>query len=283
VINSGSLEIFNKCKKPNVAILKEILLARLELSNVESNLVTYMAGFSHYEFAEKILSEFGLTLICKQLIVFDSLQKKFHLKILINDLKIPRCFNNVQILEELDCNETFSQTTSSFTNIIKWRNKDGSYIDNIRDEISHFDSFQYVEYCKNHLRGVLEDIDSYEIKYDNIIFVLHFITIPKNIDANLDSLLNRVSNAFFSYSYDDRPNLSIYNLRKNYDIYPLLSMIQWNVLEIDSYLEITNFLNEIKAGYTLIPYRGEEYNYFDDFVSNILSLYAPKIKLLNLI
>jgi hypothetical protein len=282
-MNNNFSAILNKCKTPTFAILKEALIARNELSDAENSFITYIAGFSHFEFAEKLLDEFGLVSLYDRLIIFDNLQKKFHFKILINDLIDLSCLNTMQTSNNGDDNSSFTSKTSFVINTINWRNKDGSYINNIREEIRHLSFCDYKKYCETHMMGILEHVYSWEISHENINFSFHFVNVPRNIDINFSSLLSGVSNVFFANGYDKMPNLSVCNLRKKSDIYHLLSAIKWGILERENYLEAKTFLDEINASYTLIPDRGEEYNYFDEFVSSTIALYAPKIKLLNLI
>lgn len=276
-MNTSFVDILNKCHKPSREILREALMARCNLSNVESNYITYIAGFSHYEFAKELFDEFGILLFCNKLVTYDSLQKKMHLKILINDLVFMMRKNKIKAYD--NCSVL---SMNSFTNIIKWRNIDGSYIDNVREEIGTLNFSQYKKYCENHIIGIREDIDSYEIKCENLIFVLHFISVPGNISVNINSLLSRVSNAFFSSSYDKMPNLSIHNLKDKHDAYPLMKLIEWNILEVENYLEVTKFLNEINGSYKLMLYQGEKINYFDNFTREILNRFKAEAISLNL-
>jgi hypothetical protein len=290
-MNIRFLDISNKCRKPTVAILKEALEERINLSDSESNFITYMAGFSHYEFAESLLNEFGLIFICDRLIVFDSINRKFHIKVLINDLMDLPCFGSAFDTIEIPENEEdpIIYTNSSFANVIAWRNKDRSWVDNIYKEVKNLNYVQYQEYRDNHIIGVNERIFPYELVHEGIICVIHITTIQRNIHHNLAAVLDRVSNAMFINDDDNqqdlsiRPDLSIYKLRKNKDIYCLLRKINWNVLEIEAYKDVTTFFDEINANYIVNPYRGEEYNYFADFISNALTCLIEKINLSNLI
>ncbi|MFM7888320.1 MAG: hypothetical protein ACKPCM_16885 [Pseudanabaena sp.] len=281
-MNNHFLDIFHKCKKPTVITLKEALKERDKLSESRSNFVTYMAGFSHYEFAESLFDEFGLTFIYNKLIVFDSLYKKIHVKVLINDLIDLPCFETTEILEIED--EPIIKI-DSFDNFIAWRNKDGSYIDNLYQEIKDLNYSQYKKYRKDHLIGINENVYPYEINEDGFTFVIHIVTVPRNIDSNLVSILDKVSNAMFIHDYKDRPDLSIcpdlsvYKLQIMKDIHYLLRKVNWTVLEVEGYQEVTKFFDEIKANYKVIPFRGQEYNYFNDFMSNVLTFLKQSINL----
>ncbi|ELS33334.1 MULTISPECIES: hypothetical protein [Pseudanabaena] len=281
-MNNHFLDIFNKCKKPTVITLKEALKERDKLSESRSNFVTYMAGFSHYEFAESLFDEFGLAFIYNKLIVFDSLYKKIHVKVLINDLIDLPCFKTTEILEIED--EPIIKI-DSFDNFIAWRNKDGSYIDNLYQEIKDLNYSQYKKYRKDHLIGINENVCPYEINEDGFTFVIHIVTVPRNIDSNLVAILDKVSNAMFIHDYKDRPDLSIcpdlsvYKLQVMKDIHCLLCKVNWTVLEVEGYQEVTKFFDEIKANYKVIPFRGQEYNYFNDFMSNVLTFLKQSINL----
>lgn len=285
------LDISNKCRKPTVAILKEALEERVNLSNSESNFITYMAGFSHYEFAESLLNEFGLIFICDRLIVFDSINRKFNIKVLINDLMALPCFRATFDIIEIPENEEelIIYTNSSFANAIAWRNKDSSWVDNIHKEVKNLNYIQYQEYRDNHIIGLNECVFPYELVHEGVICVIHITTIQQNIHHNLAAVLNRVSNAMFINDDDNqhdlstRPDLSIYKLRKNKDIHYLLIKINWNVLEIEAYTDVITFFDEINARYIVNSYQGEEYNYFADFISNTLACLIKNINLSNLI
>lgn len=76
-------EIVNQCRRPTIDLLREALLGRREFSEAESNFITYMAGFSHHEFAEGLFSDFNLSFLENTSIFFDGENNKFHFKILL--------------------------------------------------------------------------------------------------------------------------------------------------------------------------------------------------------
>ena len=151
------LDITNKCQKPTIGALKEALKERDNLSNSESNFITYMAGFSHYEFAESLFDEFGLKFINNKSIIFDSLYKKFHLKVLVNDLIDLPCFS-FDTIEIPDVNKPPIFINRSFSNCIAWRNQDGSYVKNIYQELKTLNILQIQQYYEDHILGLQENI-----------------------------------------------------------------------------------------------------------------------------
>lgn len=223
-MSSSFLDICNKCKRPTIETLKEALKERDNLSNSESNFITYMAGFSHYEFAKSLFDEFALQFLGNQLIVFDSFYKKFHIKVLINDLMDLECFSfDTMELSEVQEKPIFKNL--SYRNCIVWRNKDGSYIYNLRQEVKNLNFIQYQKYRKDRIVGLEENVFPYEVIDENFTFVVHFITVQRNIDLNLAAVLNKVSSAMFVNEYDDISNLSICKLRKSNEAYFLLPRI----------------------------------------------------------
>jgi hypothetical protein len=267
-MNSNFLDISQKCRRPTVATLEEALRKRKDLSQHESNFITYMAGFSHSEFAKDLLEEFGLKLMLNESVIFDKIHQKIHGKVLINDLVDLPCFSNAGTPERIEENTI---SIDYFTNIIAWRNKDRSFVSNIREEIKNLNSTEYQNYIEQHIMGLEEDVLPYEVIYEDITYVAHIVTVPRNINANLGAVLSQVSNGIFVNGDDERSSLSILNLRLRTDIHHLLSNINWYIVETENSQEVIAFLNDINAIYTLIPYKGEEYNYFDDFLLNVLT------------
>ncbi len=277
-MNNRFIDISNKCKRPTIVALREALKERDKLSESESNFITYMAGFSHYEFAESLFEEFGLTFICDRSFLFDKYNQKLHLKILINDLMDLSCLNTI---EELD--EDIIDSDVSFQNIILWKDTKGIYVENLYGEIGKLNLLQYQEYCENHIIGLNENIFPFNTKINDLDLVLHITTVARNVVVNLATVLNKVSYALFVNDYDDRANLSVSKLRATEDTYILLPKIKWHILENESCQEVTNFFKEINTEYTLIYYKGEEYNYFADFISDIQDYLLQSISLSNLI
>lgn len=129
--NEIFLQIIKRCRTPSDAILREALQLREKLSIAESNFISYMASFSHYEFSKILFDEFGLISINDGSIVFDSLHQKYHFKVVINDLMYLPCFSNIKGYDASD-NEIYSD--KYFGNYIFWRNQDGSYVTNLYQE-----------------------------------------------------------------------------------------------------------------------------------------------------
>ncbi|WP_335092635.1 hypothetical protein [Nostoc sp.] len=158
---------------------------RDNLSNSESNFITYMAGFSHYEFAESLLDEFELKFINNKSIVFDKLYNKFHLKVLINDLMDLLCFS-FDTIEIPDVNKPPIFINRSFRNCIAWRNKDGSYLENIYQEVKNLNFLQLQQYYEDHIVGLQENVFPYEVIDNNLTYVVHIATVQRNIDINFN-------------------------------------------------------------------------------------------------
>lgn len=277
-------DIIVKCTQPSVAILRETLQSREKLSIAESNFITYMASFSHYEFSKTLFEEFGLKSIADGTIIFDSIHQKYHFKVVINNLMGLNCFSNFEGYDEND-NELYSDKYKYFRNYIFWRNKDGSYINNSYGERKSLDKHQYQKYCEEHIIGLLEDVCSCEVIHEGINCVASIANPPKNIVNNLSAIFNRANSCILMNTGDDMPFPSLYRMKKNKTIYPILSKITWYILENEKCREAKKFFDEIGANSILIPYKGEEYDldydYTNDFMSIIIASAIEKIKLSN--
>jgi hypothetical protein len=272
------LEIVKKCRQPSIAILREALQVREKLSISESNFITYMAGFSHYEFSESLFDEFKLISIADETVVFDHIHEKYHFKVLLNDLLYLPCFSNLEGYDEND-NEIYSD--KYFSNFIIWRNKDGSYVNNSYQERKGLDKNQYQKYCEDHIIGLQEDVFPHEFIHAGKNFVANITTVQKNILNNLSIILNRTNSCIFIHSSDEAPFTSLYKLQENKPIHSLLSKITWYILDTETSHEAKTFFDNIGANSILIPYQGEkydfEYDYSKDFMSAIVNSVVEKI------
>lgn len=272
------LNIRQKLYRPTVDILNEALKLRADLSETESDLITYMAGFTHYEFAKNLFNDFGLMLICNDSILFDRYNNRFHVKALINDHMDLPCFN-MNFDMEVNASEDEVPDDGFFHNIICWRNIDGGYIDSLYEDTKKFNLSQYHEYCNNHIIGVNENIFPYVLHNQNHSVVIHIAIIPTNSETNVLSVLNRVSNGLFFCHNNDRSHLSTHKIIKQKDLYGQLSSIEWTIVFVDDQPLLVQLFDSIQANYNVVEYRGEEYNYFHDFVSAILASTLEKINL----
>ncbi len=168
-MSSSFVDIYDKFRKPSASVLREALEERNSFSTSESNFITYMAGFSHYEFTAKLLDEFGLKFLDNTSILFDTINKKLHIKILISD-QFDLGVLSSQILEMYQLTE--------FTNY-------GFYIDKAYDEIKKINHSQFAEYKSDRTISFKEEVFSYETDEKEINLVIHFITIWRNIYVNL--------------------------------------------------------------------------------------------------
>lgn len=257
------LDILEKCRIPTITVMREALAERPHLSTSESNFITYLAGFSHNEFAENLFDEFGLSFVEGTDILFDVLNKKFHIKILLNDI-----YSNFQSLDREEISQRYQLPI--FTSSIPFKNRDGSVADNFYKELKKINRFQWDEYFSQHIAGLREDVISYPVSKNNIDIVLHLTTVSqRNTIANLNLLFSRVSACLIANYPDDRPNVSLKNLQNAEEVYPLMSKVKWYVLDIDSPEEVTSFLEKIGAEYRLVPYLGDEYDYLSYLLSEI--------------
>lgn len=124
-------ELINLCRRPTIDLLREALLCRQEFSEAESNFITYMAGFSHHEFAESLFSNFNLSFLEGTSIFFDKENNKFHFKILLNDQSL-HCSKLHMGRIERDYN---SLGSDFFWSKMEFRDKDGLYIDSLGKQL----------------------------------------------------------------------------------------------------------------------------------------------------
>lgn len=260
------LDILEKCRIPTITVMREALAKRPHLSTTESNFITYMAGFSHNEFAQKLFDEFGLAFIENTAILFDRFNNKFHIKILLNDLSVD--------LQSLDMGEISQRyQLPIFTSSTPFRNKDGSFIANanFKNETKNLNGSQLAEYMSHHIAGLREDVISYPVSKNDINFVVHITTVSQRntFYGNLNLLFNKASACLIANYPDDLPNVSLKNHQIAEEAYPLMSKVKWYVVDRDSPEEVTSFLEKIGAEYRLVPYLGDEYDYLSYLISEI--------------
>jgi hypothetical protein len=263
-------EIIEACKKPTTSILREALASRVNLSPQESDFVTYLAGFTHHEFAEEFYDEFGFIFFKEISIFYDLINKRFHIKVLVND--------QTDNIDSLDLSNIASEIDSQlFENRIKLRNEKGLYVENLAKIILNMDVSDAKYYLSKSKVGIYEIILSYPTVIEDIqeALIIHFVMVgQRNIVINIGSILERVFSCIFINSLDERPNNSLYRIQEQSELYFLLSQIYWFVIDIEQPEKVNDFLSSIDATYKKIPYRGDSYDYFSDFLLDIKTLIA---------
>ncbi|WP_448269646.1 hypothetical protein [Nostoc sp. DSM 114159] len=271
-MNTTFVEIVNACKKPNTELLKQVLTERSSLSDAESDFLTYMAGFTHYEFTKNLFQQFGLFFIEGTSILFDSINKNFHVKILINDQTLDFESFSLEAIAQ-------AEQATIIENRIQFRDRNGMYIDGLSKLLRSMTVARMQDYLSKSNMGIYEDVVLFRrILLDNS-FVLHFVRVgQRNILINLETIFVRVTASIFVNFSDKKPNLSLFNIQNKNEIYALLKNIYWYVLDIERPEEIIDLLKKIQADFTLVPYVSDEYNYFQgillDIESRILSAIA---------
>ena len=275
-------EIINACKKPNTEALKQALTERGALSEAESDFITYMGGFSHYEFTESLFQQFGLSFLEGTSILFDSINKKFHVKILINDQT-----GDVESLS-LEAIAQAEQATIR-ENSIQFRDKNGTYIDRLSELLRNMTLDEMQNYLSQSDVNIYENVVSFRRKLVDKCFVLHFVTVAQgNILVNLETTFARVTASIFVNFCNELPNLSLFKIQNNLlmsnapnkkEINSLLKDIYWYVLDTEQPERVIDFLKRIQADFALVPYISDEYDYFQgillDIESRISSAIAP--------
>lgn len=262
-MSNSFAEIISACKKPNTELLNQSLAQRVLLCEEESDFITYMAGFSHYEFTANLFHQFGLSFIESTSILFDSINKKFHVKILVNDQTLD--FESF-LLENI---AQVKQVTI-IENRIQFRDKNGIYIDSLSKLLRSMSLEQQQDYLSQGNVGIYEDIVSLRKQLADNYFVFHFVRVgQRNILIDLATIFARVTASIFVNFCDEKPNLSLSNLQYKNEIYSLLKEIHWYVLDIEQPEKVTDFLERIQADFTLVPYVSDEHYYFQDILLDI--------------
>jgi hypothetical protein len=261
-------ELINLCRRPTIDLLKKALLCRQEFSEAESNFITYMAGFSHHEFAESLFPHFNLSFLKDTSILFDRNNNKIHIKILIND-QSHHCkklsFGSI----EHDYNSPI------FVSRMAFRERNGLYIDSLGKQLRGCSGEQVRAYIAQGTSGIAENVVSYQRNLQGSCLVTHFVRATEpNVDINLKTVFSRVTASIFVDSMfiplDPSPsNLSFDRFQNRQDIFPLLKSIYWYVLDIRRSKMMTDFLQDIEANFKLMPYAGEEHNYLQELLPEI--------------
>jgi hypothetical protein len=265
-MNERFAEIVNKCRKPTAELLTEALVARQEFFEAESNFITYMAGYSHHEFAESLFPHFNLAFLKGTSILFDGNSKKVHIKILMND-QSHHCKKLHLGSIERDYNSPVFMTRIAF------RNQDGVYVDSLGKQLCGLPGNQARAYIAQGISGISENVVSYQRYLRGYRLVIHFVIATEpNVDINVRTVFSRVTASIFVNSLDDVFNLSPYQFQNRDDLYPLLKSIYWYVLDARQPESVIDFLQKIEANFTLVPYQGKEYDYLQDVLPEIESM-----------
>jgi len=262
-MNEKFAHVVSQCKKPTIELLKKAISSRREFSETESNFITYMAGFSHYEFAESLFSHFNLAFLEGTSIFFDGDSKKVHIKILMND-QSHHCKKLHLGSIEYDYGSPVLASRMAF------RDRDGLYIDSLGKQLRGCSGDQVRAYIAQGISGVSENVVSYQRHLQDYCLVIHFVIAAEpNVDINLKTVFNRVTACIFINSLSNTFNLSLYQFQNRDDLYPLLRSICWYVLDARKPENIIDFLQKIEANFKLIPYAGKEHDYLQEVLPEI--------------
>lgn len=263
-MNEKLIDIINQCRKPTIELVREALLCRQELSESESNFITYMAGFSHHEFAESLFSDFNLSFLEGTSIFFDRVNNKLHFKILLNDqshycdkLHIGRIERNYN--------------SPLFGSRMAFRDKDGLYIDSLGKQLRGCSGEQVRAYIAQGTSGIAENVVSYQRDLQDYCLVTHFVAAAEpNVDINVKTVFSRVTACIFvNTSEKSFNNLSLYQFQHRTELYPLLKSIYWYVIDAIQPERVTDFLHKIKADFKLIQYAGTKHDYLQEALPEI--------------
>ena len=256
-------ELINLCRRPTIELLREALLCRQEFSEAESNFITYMAGFSHHEFAESLFSNFNLSFLEGTFAFFDRENNKFHFKILLNDQS--HYFGKLHMGRiEHDYNSPM------FWSKMEFRDNDGLYIDSLGKQLRGCSEEQVRAYIAQGTSGVSENVVSYQRYLQGYRVVTHFVKAAEpNTDINVKTVFSRVAACIFANSSEQSfYNLSLYKFQHRADLYPLLKSVYWYAIDAIQPERVTDFLNKIEADFKLMQY-DVKYDYLQEVLPEI--------------
>ncbi|BAY81711.1 hypothetical protein NIES267_11880 [Calothrix parasitica NIES-267] len=256
-------ELVNQCRKPTIELLREVLLCRGEFSEAESNFITYMAGFSHHEFAEGLFSDFNLFFLENTSIFFDGENNKFHFKILISDQS--------HYCNKLSLGRIERDYGSIFGSRMAFRDKDGLYIDKLGKQLRGCSGEQARAYIAQGTSGMAENVVSYQRNLQGYCLVTHFVLAAEfNVDINLKTVFSRVTACIFANTPETRfCNLSLYQFQHRAELYSLLKTIYWYVIDARQPEKVTDFLHKIEADFKLMQYKSREHDYLQEILPEI--------------
>ncbi|AVH69642.1 hypothetical protein [Nostoc sp. 'Lobaria pulmonaria (5183) cyanobiont'] len=257
-------ELVNQCRRPTVELLREVLLCRREFSEAESNFITYIAGFSHHEFAESLFSDFNLAFLEGTSIFFDRDSNKFHFKILINDQS-----HHCKKLHLGSIADNYN--SPGFGSRMAFRDQNGLYIDSLGKQLRGLPGHQVKAYIAQGISGITENVVSYQRDLQGYCLVTHFVIAAEpNVDINLKTIFGRVTACIFVNILEKSGwNLSLCRFEHRDDLYPLLKNICWYVLDARQPEKIIDFLQKIGADFKLMQYAGKEHDYLQEVLPEI--------------
>ncbi len=272
-MNTKFVEIVNQCRKPTPEILEEALLKRREFAEAESDFITYMAGFSHYEFAKCLFPKFNLTFLEDTSLLLDKENNKIHAKIFINDQSHHCRKLNLGIIEN-------KYESSIFQSHMDFRNQDGVYIDSLGKEVHKLGltgGEQQKAYIMKGVSGITENVIAYQKCLKHYSLVIHIvIATASNVDINIKTIFRNITACIFVNPFPGFANLSPARLHDREDLYPVLKNVYWYVLNTREPETITNFLKTIQANFNLVQYAGDEYDYLQEMLPKIEMMLVQK-------
>ncbi|MBD2254951.1 hypothetical protein [Nostoc parmelioides] len=223
-----------------------------------------MAGFSHYEFAESLFSDFNLSFLENTPIFFDGQNNKFHFKILLNDQSH---YCNKLHLGRIERD----YACPVFGSRMAFRDKDGLYIDSLGKQLRGCSGEQVRAYIARGTSGMAENVVSYQRDLQGYCLVTHFVIAAEpNVDINLKTVFSRVTACIFVNVLEKSGwNLSLCRFQDRDDLYPLLKNIYWYVLYARHPENIIDFLQKIGADFKLMQYAGTKHDYLQEILPEI--------------
>lgn len=268
-VNKIFLDLVDDCRKPTDEIMENALVARSDFSEAESDFITYIAGFSHKEFAKGSYQKFRLSFLKGTKIFHDAANNRFHVKVLLND--------QTADLEGLDLWHTAdSLELPVVENRLQARDQSGCYV-SLGEKLRHLSRDEAQRYLDDCDLGLYEYIVSQPIKLEKYTLVLHLANVSQNTPINLNRVFDGVSVCIFANSHDELPNLSFLKLKQVERLHPTFKNFVWYVIENEQSQDVVRFLREILANCQPIPYIDNEYRYLNALIPGIIPMLVSQI------
>ncbi len=266
----GFNSIITACEKPSIDIMRVALSKREELTQAEADLLTYMAGFTHYREAAPVLSDFQMQIDHHPERLYDKQHTRVYFKLLIHDLS--RTLSNISY-------EIISQIpgVTLYTNHIYPKLIGGPFITRYRRGLQNETLVEYNRYLNEHERALTEDgirLTGIEIPNSlNVsnayIFNLTFV-LQWNNSINYDRLFDNLSAILFVPDPDPMHNLSVERLTMAVEVHEKLARALWFIPQTRETLGIMAFLKRIHAEYTMFPTSLNDGSYLKFIIENLV-------------
>jgi hypothetical protein len=276
-MNKNFDTIINDNQSPTTDFLRVALAFRQYLSEEEANFITYQCGFTHYPEAVTVFEEFGLKMRNDISVLQDTVNNRFHCKILINELT-----HEIESLSMPFLSEKFD--TPVLINAIKLKDQ-SKYIDDswqfihdFYEQLKQLPQEERERFAKDFFSQVenpmSEDVVSFSKNLMNgQTMVFHFARVrARNTVQNIQQLFQNVTAVIAAnFIFGGNFNLGVEELRKIIECHTSLRKALWYVIPTDFLEELLVFLETLGCEYRMLPPEMEKDGYVDSVMREIES------------